>query len=287
MRKKLTTTGLFLFMSFTCFTQSFLSNDKQWNVRLNSFGISTEVFKIEGDTIINSVPYQKIWVSYDSLMTWVFMGSVRENENIVYYLHPDYSEGVLYDFTLEAGDTAWVRNYFCDEVVPVYVIGVDTVEYFGVSRKRWHLGGNDYSVEHWIEGIGSLWGPLYTRFDYCIICPVWELLCYHESDTLLYILPGENECYQQTVGIDENPVQNEIAISSNPALTGNPVRISGLPATIDEPAIIEVFDLTGRRLISAATKQTDFILNAPEKQGVYFVIVSNSTCKTTLKMVIK
>jgi hypothetical protein len=116
---------------------------------------------------------------------------------------------------------------------------------------------------------------------------VWELLCYHQSDTLLYILPGENECYQQTVGINENHVQNEIALSPNPTLTGNPVRISGIPATVDDLATIEVFDLTGRRLISAATKQTDFIFNSPEKPGVYFVIVSNSTCKTTLKMVVK
>ncbi len=287
MKKKLTISGLFLLMSFMGFNQCFLSNEKQWNVRLQSFGTYTEVFKIEGDTIINSVPYQKMWVSYDSLMSWIFMGSLREEENIVYYLHPEYSEGVLYDFALEAGDTAYVRNYFCEEDVPVYVIDVDTVEYFGVSRKRWHLGENGYTGEYWVEGIGSLWGPLYTQYYYCIICPVWELLCYHESDTLLYILPGENECYQQTVGIDENPVQNEIALSPNPVLTGNPVRISRIPITNDAPATIEVFDLTGRRLISVATKQTDFIFYVPEKQGVYFVIVSNSMFKKTLKMVVR
>ncbi|NOU47076.1 MAG: T9SS type A sorting domain-containing protein [Bacteroidales bacterium] len=228
MKKKISITLTVVFIGFSLFGQGFISPEKQWNVRLVGFpgAFSTEIFKIAGDSTIDTISYSKIWASYDSLETWSFQGLLRENAKVVYFLPPQAGEGILYDFNLEIGDTAYVINAFCtDAEVPIYVTDIDTVEYFGVSRKRWHLGENGIADEYWVEGIGSLNGPLYTKYWYCIVCPVWELLCYHQNDELLFRFPGEIECYQNTVGIEESFGKNNISIKPNPVKKGNSIEI--------------------------------------------------------------
>jgi hypothetical protein len=246
--------GLTFLMNVSLFGQGFISPDKQWNVRLVGFPASytTEIFRIEGDSTVNSMLYSKIWISTDSLSSWAFQGLLRENENVVYYIPPGSSEGILYDFNLKTGDTAFVRNIFCgDEEIPVYVLDVDTVEYFGTARKRWHLGENGYTDEFWVEGIGSLNGPLYTKYWHCIVCPVWELLCYHHNDTLQYILPGETECYQNSVGINDHQGTNDILIKPNPVKNGNPIEIE----MMNTPVNIDVFNASGALLKSFSPLQ--------------------------------
>ncbi|NOX86626.1 MAG: T9SS type A sorting domain-containing protein [Chlorobi bacterium] len=269
--------------------QGFLSADKQWNVR-NVFypaGYSTEIYRIQGDSVINSVDYKKIWVSFDSLSTWSFQGLLREDSNIVYYKAQDAGEGILYDFNLEAGDSAYVKNVFCpDQDIPVYVLDVDTVEYFGVSRKRWHLdsdGGND---EYWVEGIGSLNGPLYTKYWYCIICPVWELLCYHEGNTLLYILPDETECYQNTVGIEENQGRDHITISPNPVTRGNAFEIES-DISLSAVSLFSASGILIRRL-SLAADHSVRIETGGLNPGLYLLSIRiNQNKIRTCKIIIK
>jgi len=184
-------------------SQNFISPSKQWNV-LSGGGISesTEIYKIEGDTLVDSILYYKLWISHDSLETLSNLGLLREESDIVYFMPSNSTEGVLYDFSLEVGDSTMVRNVFCEEI-PITVVNIDTVEYSGILRKRWHLN-SDFGEEIWIEGIGSVSGLVYTYYWHCIICPYWYLLCFHDNDVLEYIMPGGSYCYINTVGIDEN-----------------------------------------------------------------------------------
>ncbi|HEY9114565.1 MAG TPA: T9SS type A sorting domain-containing protein [Bacteroidales bacterium] len=270
------------------FGQEFVSSDKQWNVRLNGgIGLTTEIFQIDGDSIVDSKSYNKIWLSYDSLTTVSFQGLLREESNIVYYIPPDFSEGILYDFNLEIGDTTSVINIFCgSELIPIHVIDIDTVEYFGESRKRWLIGENGNIEEIWVEGIGSLNGPLYTKYWYCIVCPVWELLCYHKNDTLEYIMPGETECYQNTVGIEELTKKDKILIRPNPVKKGNSIEIvmSFKPVNVD---IINFSGILIQRLTSIQDQIIKIETNELEK-GLYIIKVTNQENKIqTLKILIE
>ena len=264
-------------ISFSFFGQGFISSEKQWNVRLVGFpsGYSTEIFRIDGDSLMDTVLYNKIWASNDSMETWRYQGLLREDSNVVYYIGPDGSEGILYDFNLEKGDTAYVKNVFCPDMdIPVYVRDVDTVEYFGVSRKRWDLTENGSQEEYWVEGIGSLNGPLYTKYWYCIVCPVWELLCYHDGDTLLYIYPGETECYQNTVGIEEKPEPAGFVISPNPAKRGSTVNVE----TAVDVAVIKLSDASGVlvRHISPGDGRVLQIETGGLAPGLYFLTVKTT-----------
>jgi hypothetical protein len=275
-------------MNISIFGQNFISSGKQWNVRLNGgYGLTTEIFRIEGDSIVDSKSYNKIWVSYDSLTTMIFQGLLREESNVVYYIPPDFSEGILYDFNLEIGDTISVKNIFCgDEEIPLDVIDIDTVEYFGESRKMWLLGQNGYVEEFWIEGIGSLNGPLYTEYWYCIVCPVWELLCYHKNDTLKYIMPGETECYQNTVGVKEITGNDKILIRPNPVKKGNSIEIemNFNPLKID---FINSSGLLIQRLTSIREQNMKIETNNLEP-GFYLIKVTNQENKIqTLKVIIE
>jgi hypothetical protein len=181
----------------------------------------TEIYVIQGDSIFNSLSYKKIWMTNDSTLNGLmYQGLLREENNVVYYVPPSNTEGILYDFNLDVGDTTYVKNMFCGDVeLETVVIAIDTVEYFGRERKRWYLESDGWQ-EYWIEGIGSMNGPLHSFYALCIICPVWELLCFHENDELLYILYGEEECFQTSVGIEEISTPESYKIIPNPVTGG-------------------------------------------------------------------
>ena len=242
MKKNFLIVGLTVLISLSAFGQNFISPDKRWNVLLTGFptAFSTEIYVINGDSVVDLTVYNKIWASSDSLTTWQYKGLLREDSNIVYYTPPGESEGVLYNFNLNIGDTAYVINVFCSNI-PIYIIDIDTVEYLGISRKRWHLGENGNVEEFWVEGIGSLYGPLFTKYAYCIICPGWELLCFHEDDTLRYMMPYTDDCYLNTVGISENSGENDFLISPNPVKKGNDIFLE----TTSKVSSINIFNPAG------------------------------------------
>ena len=288
MKKHLLLFAMGLLMSASVVAQGFVSTDKQWNVLLTAFPnyVSTEIFKIQGDSVVDGTTYSKIWVSMDSLVSLQFMGLLREADNIVYYMQPNFTEGVLYNFNLQVGETAMVRNFFCYEYdIPVTVIALDTVEYFGVERRQWLLQSEEF-YDTWVEGIGSLSGPLYTMFEACIVCPMWELLCYHENDILLYQKPFATTCYGTSVGIEEPSPETNISVSPNPVKRGENITIQ----TPDDSGTIKIFNSTGALVRSflqsnepAITFSTDGMAT-----GIYFITTTTPPNKrSAIKLVVE
>ena len=208
-------TFMFIFLiNSISFGQSFLSIDKVWNVERSNFGNSLEVYKIDGDSLINSILYDQIWASFDSIDTWSFQGLLREDSNIVYYKPPTFDEGVLYNFNLNIGDSAYIVNMHSGPTnIPIYITDIDTIEYLGIPLKRWYIDG--YSGEYWVDGIGSLFGPLHTKYYEVITCPSWILICCHQNSELLYLSPYITECFPLELSI--NYVENsDVNIRPNP-----------------------------------------------------------------------
>lgn len=271
MKKRLLTITVLALTTISVFSQNFISTDKQWNVRLTGWAgaFSTEIDFIDGDSVVNSLIYNKIWSSFDSLSTWQYQGLLREDSNIVYYIPPNGNEGILYDFNLEVGDTAYLNNILCSDIT-VFVTDIDTIEYFGEQRKRWYISDvTDYTEEYWIEGIGSIHGPLYSSFWQCLVCPASDLLCYHESDTLKYIIHNDAECYVNTVGINEEYGEIEFTIKPNPVRKGNTIFIE----TNLTPNNIRVFNSVGRLIknINLISDNKVIIETNDFEPGLYFI----------------
>jgi hypothetical protein len=221
--RKMKNVVLFIALIITqfAFSQGFVTENKTWHVRDNSWwDISTEIFKTEGDTIINALTYKKLWSSFNdsAMINAGLRGFLREESGIVYFRDSYFNENkVLYNFNLEAGDTATIYNAFCGDWM-VFIMDVDTVEYYGVQRKRWTLEG--WSGEYWIEGIGSTNGLLYSMLYECTADIYKELICCHENDSLIFMKQYEDECYQTNVGIGEVADESHVIINPNPVIQG-------------------------------------------------------------------
>jgi len=285
MKLKLLLFGILTCYCLTSFCQGFVSEDNQWNVRLTSFGSSTEIFVVQGDSVYNSIIYKKIWMTYDSTLSgMMYQGLVREYDSVVYYVPHNGTEGLLYDFNLEVGENAFIKNVFCGELeLEVVVVGIDTVEFFGVERKRWHLESEGWT-EYWLEGIGSLSGPLYSFYPLCIICPVWDLLCFHENEDLLYIMPGQTTCYQTSVGIDDVRNGTGVIVSPNPVSHGEqykiyanrPIKSVNIFNSVGLP--VNQFDFTPDQQIVLETRQM--------KPGLYMIIIETTVGNSITKKLI-
>lgn len=210
-----------LFLSQLAFSQGFVSENKRWHVKDEFwYDTNTEIFKTEGDTIINAMTYKKLWSSFNdsTMINAGLRGLLREETGIVYYRDLYYNlDKVLYNFNLEAGDTANTYNDFCGDWMAI-IMDVDTVDYYGIPRKRWTLEG--WSGEYWIEGIGSTNGLLYSMLYECSADIYKELICCHENDELIYMKEYEDECYQTNVGIDEGVDGGNLSVKPNPAVQG-------------------------------------------------------------------
>jgi hypothetical protein len=245
--KKLLLAGLML-LSLNLLSQSFVHPANSWSVILSYYGGgNTELFVFNGDTIISTQMYKKIYVSYDSLKNLMYDGAVREQDHKVFFVLPNSAtEALLYDFNPQIGQTLqfWNRFSFSNNHATATVSAIDTVVVLGTSRKRIYLSDVYQQTEIWIEGIGSLSGPLYSCFWQNIVCPHWELLCMHNNDQPLYMNTSYNSCYYSFVDVHELTYPQALKLFPNPVSKGSEMLI------IPQKNIqrIEIYSITGKLL---------------------------------------
>lgn len=286
MQNKRLIVGMLMLISFSVFGQNFISENKQWNVKHAAmpYSVRTEIFKFKGDTVVNELVYNMIYASYDSTNSWYYHGMLREDKNKVYYIRPNGSEKLLYDFNLEVGDQTFISNYFCDEV-PISVTDIDTIQINGQTRKRWHINSEYLQPEYWIEGIGSLNGPIYSYYEACIVCPSWELLCYYEDESPVYILPNQTTCFIW-LGLDEQKGKAALNIKPNPVKKGDDFTIE----TTAAPVKISVYNSVGILVehIKAGEGNTIQLSTNHLKPGIYFVtIIDKANQRSTQKLLVE
>jgi hypothetical protein len=285
---------LLVLFSVSAFSQNFVKNNKQWNVHLEVMGATmvytyTEIFMTSGDTVVNELVYNKLYYSIDSLSTFIYRGALREEGDRVFYLNADGEEGLLYDFGMEAGDTCYVVAYFDDnfDSLMVVVDSVDYTEVEGIERKRMWIHNEDDAInfnEYWIEGIGSINGPLYTFIHCYLVCPWWQLSCCYESGDQIF-QHDFLDCYVNTVGIGEVK-DSEAQIIPNPIKAGqnlfielqNNELISG----------IEFKDLTGKSVAREnGTFNSEMNVLVPQlPKGVYMLLIHTNSSKVVTRKIL-
>jgi len=238
--------GLFVNMSIA---QGIASEDNSWNIIARDVILNdadTEFQIIDGDTIVDGHDYKIMWRSYYTVGGWYQSGLIREDSGIVYYIRPDGMKGILYNFNLDAGDTCTIVNFCSNYKILVHISDRDTVEYFGIERLRLRLIDNNPGyTDQWIQGIGSIHGPIHTLMQHCNPPYFrWDLLCYHHDDSLQYIMPGYTDCIYTNVGIREPITSDDVIIYPNPAREKFEVRSAEFGVEK-----IEIFDLQSRKLI--------------------------------------
>ena len=160
----------------------------------------------DGDTVINTVSYKKIYRSYVLFQplsctppmtpptppTSGYVGALKDDSiaNKTFFIFPNKNtDSLLYDYNLSVGDT--MRGHISESVYgnsQMVVLSIDSVLINGQYRKKWNFA-NDYNNDstYFIAGIGSSGGLIEPLNTYPVDFTYRHLVCVKDSSTALYI----------------------------------------------------------------------------------------------------
>jgi hypothetical protein len=193
---------------------------------------STEVFETASDTIINEITYTKI---VSNSIDYPYAGALRYAEGKVFMFLPDsVSELILYDFTLNPGDTIMIYSKLYSEFYSNLQVVEDTyyTEIDGVIRNIIQFEGGN-----WIEGIGTNRGLFMEVLTN--VSNYWTYLeCFELDGSPIFSASGADQgCLLSASNGSSN---SDIVIFPNPA--SGEVKIQGL----DRIDSYQLIDQTGR-----------------------------------------
>ena len=199
--------------------------------------------------------------------TWDFIGHIREDTiaRKVYFLHIDsINEHLLYDFTLNVGDT--LKSTLTTYCLYPTVTEIDSILINGDYRKRWTFndGGCVWNGQI-IEGIGSTMGLLIPMINF-----EWggHLNCFSEENVNMYSQDNTTCPLPLITGITNSKKQySNLTISPNPAK--NSITISQTEPTFNK---YEIYSLNGKLVsenkITSIVQKVDLTGYA---EGMYIV----------------
>jgi hypothetical protein len=299
-----------IFVSFVCclvlqanaqtMTNTIVNDGNAW-ATLNSFwGFadsvvlykSTSYHFFDGDTVFNGKTYRKVFEYNDEQhLQRSFSGLIREENKKTYFVNrfPDNNtvETVLYDFTMEAGDTLMMiqqafSNFFDTMYFPVEKC--DTIIFNGEPRKRMMLKIHYSYVDTVVETIGSFSGLL-SPLNYGST-GFRELLCYYQNDELLYKNPKYSECYynNRPTSIIPTIEKNNFSIFPNPAKD-----ILFIISENEPISQVEIFDIFGRKVYNKQFydhNQCEVVMSNLQK-GIYIVKITTNKGQVSVSKILK
>jgi hypothetical protein len=232
---------------------------------------SSSKITVGQDTVFGSSVYQTLWntaseppLYYGSLINDTVYGRT-------WYRYPYAdSDGLIYDFSLQPGDTAkLVNQLFGPDTIKLLVTSTDSVWLGERWRERISLTNFELSLqEWWIEGIGSQWGVINAGNSfYSAACGGQELLCFWQNGQQVYQNEAFAVCDFNTAITDLQP-KSFLKIGPNPA--NKLVTLTG----VELGSQIVLTDLSGRvirRSTAIGAKVELSVETLP--QGVYLLVV--------------
>jgi hypothetical protein len=233
---------------------------------------------ISGDTLINSQVYHKLFTPFvQSIVTgtcspYVFSGydgAVRQdtaNRKVFYVPPSDSTEQLLYDFSMQVGDT--VKGYIESIILPLDTVqSIDSVLVGNNYRKRW-LINSCYNIML-IEGIGSTFGLIEPSPGCILDVPYYELICFKQNGMTLY--PDTNaNCEVITDVKNINPETYLTTITPNPF--SDKLTINNNNNDLSE---IILYDMVSRKLLQQKFTNAVTLNTSQLAKGIYLYEVRN------------
>ena len=266
-------------------SQQMTDLDNQWNIYFpptfsaNSGSISV---RVQEDTVINGLTYQKLYDSNDSLNTsWVPRNQyLRQDSNQRVFLKDGENvEQLLYDFSLALNDTFHIENLQCSLIVNE----VDSVTLNnGALRKRLKLGMADSpgleNVAIWVEGMGNTSG-IFSHIDYCALDTPQDLLCFYSNGELLYP-SNPTSCFITSLRTVE---QIKIEIFPNPA-----DQVLWIEHSQTQMANYLIFSIKGVKIKEGVIERVGAKINIEDlASGAYFLVLIDSQGRRYSKKILK
>ena len=290
---------LFFLLSFKTFGQTYYSfplSNTIWNIYLNDtwYQTNTEMkrYAFFNDTIeINNKVYSKLYEIDDTTLNCgnaAYIFPFREDSSKKVFFLFDTTEVLLYDFSLNVGDTIFY-DYLIQSGLSPYehykrLDSTGTVDINGQMRKIFYLSGG-ISGNTWIEGIGAIDGEgLFAPVtDICLCGLINILACVKENDTVLWVdNPICGKCFCNLyVSNPESYINNYISVFPNPA-------IEKIIIDIKEKASLEIVNIQGKTIYTRSLQENSNIVDISDlKTGIYFLRFKSEDGVAVRKLVVE
>ena len=176
-----------------------------WKQIMFGFWAFEQEYKITGDTTFGNDQYKKLYMSQEGDWdTWYYVGAVRDEIGTgKVYFHNGLAQQLLYDFSLQAGQSATIYPIGISSLVTVSSTGTTYVN--GELRKTLVFDYGWYT-DTWVEGVGSSQGVNTPATNFSDFNPV--LTCFFIGNDLAYVNPSEETIcdLQLSAESPENPI---------------------------------------------------------------------------------
>lgn len=203
----------------------------------------------------------------------------EENGKVYLKLKPNEEEFLIYDYSLLIGEKVSIGTSGFD--YNLEVIGIDSITLnSGEKRKRLELAVVDDPLltTHWVEGLGSRFGTMDTRYTFILDC--WlELNCYFYENEVEYSL---KDCMLST---DTKETKKE---EPSIVLFPNPVQAVLNIANLEVQAVKELTILNANGVqhgIGEIERPQVILGNLPS--GLYFLQIDFKDGKKVIKRFVK
>ncbi|NUN99122.1 MAG: T9SS type A sorting domain-containing protein [Saprospiraceae bacterium] len=207
-----------------------------------------------GDTTINAIKYNKSYqINYGFDGTFYnsfYRACTRVQEQKVWVLANGATEEILlYDFGVDINDTLHLKFLDLDAVIDYYVESIEQIMVDGQPRKKIRFQTSYGIPDIWIEGIGSIMGPLDRGFFVVDAQPGFT--CYLKNGDVIFKLEETQPCESGLTcdiisSSGEAPTQAEtFKVFPNPADAG-----IWLKSNVPDAIRLEIFSANGQ-MISA------------------------------------
>ena len=207
---------LFYNLGYSQNYQQMLNTHSEWHLTSCNNGCITDVYYIDGDTSFNNYNYKILnGFHYISKTFWI-RENIQEQKIYMSYENPGFErrEVLLYDFSLELGDTITLTNPISPFSTNPGDFSVDSIEFILLNNnyhKKITLSSIDNTISEspiWIEGIGSL-SMINAPGGTPNINGAGKLSCYFKNNTLIYFqLDSISSCNSIITNLNETLSDN-------------------------------------------------------------------------------
>lgn len=257
---------------------------------------TTKIYGFKGDTLMGSALWTKMFFTRDSAWssssTIIKAGYVRRENNVVLYADTLFHTDTLYNFNLQVGDSV---NYdFGYKTSFIKISSIDSLNIGGYFYKRFFFtepgGPNAFTSlkEIWIEGIGSIHGPLFPvkPVEFSTEIPdSMNVTCYKVEDTVLWYNSNYNECYINIVLSVNEPQEpgDKIYILPNPVTSELKVIT---PQNIPDVFVLSIINPEGVKVFNQKYRGHEISVDVRMlKDGVYLLRLESGSFKCISKFI--
>lgn len=255
--------------------------------------IETKNYGFKGDTSINGEQWLKMYATKDSTFkeNLKLKGYIRSQDKVVLYQGPNEKIDTLYDFSLKVGDS--MQYYFpaSEETRTAEVKQVDSIRINGAFYKRIKAGGMGRPLATrlepvWIEGIGSIHGPLFPKEANAFSSTLpdgLDITCTKVDSGLYWENPDFSECQPNKYVYSglEDQEKEHFTIQPNPFQAHIRVKMEAI-----RQATVSLYNAQGQRVLRESINGQQAAISVNHlTPGIYFAKIRSKKGIQTVKLV--